>query len=99
MGIRLPIWTIVFLAFHFSSKAETNGKKPNILICISEDHAVRFLANSEDLGTFINPTPHLSKISQVGELHPLAYCTNAGPNYTAFSLLTGKSKSTKIGRF
>jgi arylsulfatase A-like enzyme len=95
MGIRLPIWTIIFLAFHFSTIAETNGKKPNILICISEDHAIRFLANSEELGTSINPTPYLSRISQIGELHPLAYCTNASPSYTAFSLLTGKSKSTK----
>ena len=99
MDIRYPISITIFLALNFLIRAETPTGQPNVLVCISEDHAVRFFANSEELRSSINPTPHLSRLSQIGGFHPLAYCTNAGQAPTAFSLLTGKTKSEKLDNF
>ena len=84
----LPIYFCAFLSVMKSAGEQLT----NLLLCISENHANHLLHTLDKVGSSINPTPHLSGISQSGYSHPLAYCTNAGSGNTAFPFLSGLPK-------
>jgi len=69
---------------------------PNILICVSNNHAVRLLGDLNELGSSLDPTPNLTKMLVSGGMHPLAYCTNAGTNSPLVPLLCGKTKLEEL---
>ena len=76
--------------------ADEQGQSPNLVVCISDNHAASLLGSLDLKGSSINPTPHLTRIIQSGFFHPLAYCTNSNSGKTAFPLLSGLPKHDRI---
>ncbi len=76
--------------------ADEQGQSPNLVVCISDNHATSLLGSLDLKGSSINPTPQLTRIIQSGFSHPLAYCTNSNSGKTAFPLLSGLPKHDRI---
>ena len=76
--------------------ADEQGQRPNLVVCISDNHAAGLLVSLDLKGSSLNPTPQLTKIIQSGLSHPLAYCTNSNSGRTAFPLLSGLPKHDRI---
>ena len=76
--------------------ADEQGQSPNLVVCISDNHAASLLGSLDLKGSSINPTPQLTRIIQSGFSHPLAYCTNSNSGKTAFPLLSGLPKHDRI---
>ena len=92
-------WIFLFFWAFQPTNAQTKENQPNLLVCLSEDHAAHLFNSLDKLGSSINPTPHLSGIAKLGYLHPNAYCTSAVTENTAFSLLTGLVKNSNLETF
>lgn len=74
----------------FPSRADNNkpdGKKPNIILIISDDHAVQALGIKDKS---INYLPNLNKLAEEGMLFNKSYCCNSicGPSRAA--IMTGR---------
>ena len=67
--------------------ANNEFQLPNLLVCISDNHAANILGSLDTKGSPINPTPQLTRISHLGSSHSFAYCTNANGGKTAFPFL------------
>jgi len=71
---------------------------PNLLVCISDNHAANILGSLDTKGSSINPTPQLTRIAHLGSSHSFTYCTNANGGNTAFPLLTGLPKHVSLNK-
>lgn len=97
MSKRFEFFVALLCLLNFKLHGEVVSKNlPNVLICVSNNHAVRLLGTLEELGTTLNPTPHLTKMLISGGMHRLSYCTNAGAGSSLIPLLKGKAKPEKI---
>jgi len=99
MFLRISNWLIIFLAILSHLSAGPDKKMPNLLICLSENHAAHLFTSLDELGSSMNPTPNLSHFSQTGYFHPLTYCTDASTGNTGFSLFTGLPKNSDLTGF
>ncbi len=93
---RRPIFFICALSLQLSATKKDNS---NVIICISEDHAFHLFDSLDQFGSTINPTPNLSRIAQSGYFHQHAYCSNASSGNTAFPILTGLARNSKLENF
>ena len=78
--------SILFLAW-FSYHSEG---KPNLILIVTEDHALSAFGAYQNRFAHLDPTPNLDKLASDGVLFGQAFCSNpmAGPSLA--SLLTGK---------
>ncbi|MEK9773598.1 MAG: sulfatase-like hydrolase/transferase, partial [Opitutae bacterium] len=99
MQHRSILWLVLFYCAFLSFVAKSEETHPNLLVCLSDDHAARLLDSLDKLGSPINPTPHLSRIAKSGFSHRNAYCTSAISAKTAFCILTGLVKGSNLETF
>jgi len=92
MGSKIlsRILNILFIFLLFTSPWRLCSGKPNLIVIVSEDHAVSAFGAFGKSFAETNPTPNLDKLASNGVLFTQAFCSNpmAGPGTAA--LLTGK---------
>ena len=64
--------------------------KPNIVLIVSEDHALSSFGVYQKAFAELDPTPELDKLASSGTLFLQAFCSNAMAGPSMASLLTGK---------
>ena len=64
--------------------------KPNIVLMVSEDHALSSFGAYQKAFEELDPTPELDKLASNGALFLQAFCSNAMAGPSTASLLTGK---------
>ena len=85
---KLTEWLV--LAVLFALLCTQVKGKPNVILIVTEDHALSSLGAFQKRFAELNPTPNLDKLASDGTLFSQAFCSNpmAGPGIA--SLLTGK---------
>jgi arylsulfatase A-like enzyme len=80
---------LVSIAF-FAWFCNPGEGKPNVILIVTEDHALSAFGAFQKRFAELNPTPNLDKLASNGTLFSQAFCSNpmAGPGVA--SLLTGK---------
>ncbi len=64
--------------------------KPNVVLIVSEDHALSSFGAYQGRFAELKPTPELDKLASGGTLFMQAFCSNAMPAPGMATLLTGK---------
>ncbi|MDT7829368.1 sulfatase [Pricia sp. S334] len=88
----IPLITLLFVAGCKSDNPEetSDGKKPNILFIMADDHAIQAISAYGHPISELAPTPNIDRIAENGALFHRAYVTNSicGPSRAV--ILTGK---------
>ncbi len=66
------------------------GKSPDILVCLSENHSTQCFGSLTSFGSSDDPSSNLSTLAKTGLSFTNAFCSNAGAGRTAFPILTGR---------
>jgi arylsulfatase A-like enzyme len=64
--------------------------KPNVILIVTEDHALSSFGAFQKRFAELNPTPNLDRLASSGTLFSQAFCSNAMAGPSVASLLTGK---------
>jgi arylsulfatase A-like enzyme len=78
-------WVISCTGICFSTMG-----KPNVILIVSEDHALSSFGAYQKAFAELDPTPELDKLASSGALFLQAFCSNAMGGPSTASLLTGK---------
>src|SRR5690606_36859514 len=76
---------LLFSAFHL--QAQTEQKKPNIIIIISDDHAYQTISA---YGSKLAQTPNIDRLANEGAIFNRAFVSNSICGPSRATLLTGK---------
>ena len=80
--------------FFLSLLSTTQGKKPNILYIMSDDHAAHGISAYGGRLAKIAPTPNLDRLAKEGALFKNAFCTNSICSPSRACVLTGQYNHT-----
>ncbi len=80
--------------FFLTLLSTTQGKKPNILYIMSDDHAAHGISAYGGRLAKIAPTPNLDRLAKEGALFKNAFCTNSICSPSRACVLTGQYNHT-----
>ena len=85
----LILWILSYLGLSLSSLGKPHQKR-NLVLVMTEDHAIQTLSSKTEFKLENSPMPNLSELLRGGLNFTNAYCTNANTGPSTASFLTGR---------